>query len=150
MSPSKVVRPTPPITLMVSCFHGSSALHRRRRHDSLEHPNAVRFAACQASGLLCQSSCFAKGVFALDDVAMWPIPAAREEVERGLAASGLGRVLASPRWKHPDAARALVDLLMALQDAALACGDGLAAIDVNPVILGAHGAMAVDALVVPR
>ena len=48
-----------------------------------------------------------------------------------------------------DAATAFVDLLMALQDAALACGDALHAIDVNPVILGAAGAIAVDALVVP-
>jgi hypothetical protein len=37
-----------------------------------------------------------------------------------------------------------------LRDTALACGDALQAIDVNPVILGPSGAVAVDALVVPR
>jgi acetyl-CoA synthetase/acetyltransferase len=39
---------------------------------------------------------------------------------------------------------------MGLQTAALALGDGLQAIDINPVILGPGGAIAVDALVVPR
>ncbi len=39
---------------------------------------------------------------------------------------------------------------MSLQAAALALGDGLQAIDINPVILGEAGAVAVDALVVPR
>jgi hypothetical protein len=34
--------------------------------------------------------------------------------------------------------------------AALALGDRLQAIDINPVILGSCGAIAVDALVVPR
>ena len=43
-----------------------------------------------------------------------------------------------------------VDLLMSLQSAALALGDGLQAIDINPVILGEAGAIAVDALVVAR
>ena len=67
-----------------------------------------------------------------------------------LAHSSLGRVLASPRWQHPDAARALIDLLLALQDLAVALGDRLEAVDINPVMLGAAGAIAVDALVVPR
>jgi hypothetical protein len=58
-------------------------------------------------------------------------------------------VLASPRWKHADAGTAFVDLLMRLQDAALSLGDAVHAIDINPVILGAAGAVAVDALVVP-
>ena len=91
------------------------------------------------------------GIFAeaLRETATWPIPTTRDDVMAGLAASALGRILQSPRWKHKDAATAFVDLLMALQDAALACGDALHAIDVNPVILGAAGAIAVDALVVP-
>jgi hypothetical protein len=42
------------------------------------------------------------------------------------------------------------DLLMSLQTAAVALGDRLEAIDINPVILGAAGAVAVDALAVPR
>jgi acyl-CoA synthetase (NDP forming) len=91
------------------------------------------------------------GIFAeaLHDVATFPLPTSRTFIEAGLAKGSLGRVLASPRWKHPGAGAAFVDLLMSLQAAALSLGDGLQAIDINPVILGAAGAIAVDALVVP-
>ena len=92
------------------------------------------------------------GIFAeaLHDVATFPLPVTRQFVEAGLAKGSLGRVLASPRWKHPAAHEAFVDLLMNLQAAALTLGDRLEAIDINPVILGHAGAIAVDALVVPR
>jgi acyl-CoA synthetase (NDP forming) len=86
---------------------------------------------------------------ALRNVTTWPLPAGRAAIEAKLALSGLGRVLASPRWRHLACAALFVDLLLALQDAALALGDRLQAIDINPVILGAGGAIAVDALVVP-
>ncbi|MGE0419015.1 MAG: acetate--CoA ligase family protein, partial [Acetobacteraceae bacterium] len=91
------------------------------------------------------------GIFAeaLRDVVMWPIPTPRSAIEARLADTTLGRILASPRWRHPQATRQFVDLLSALHNAALACGDGLRAIDINPVVLGADGAVAVDALVVP-
>jgi acyl-CoA synthetase (NDP forming) len=91
------------------------------------------------------------GIFAeaLHDVATFPLPASRSFIEAGLAKGSLGRVLASPRWKHPGASAAFVDLLMSLQSAALSLGDALQAIDINPVILGEAGAIAVDALVVP-
>ena len=87
---------------------------------------------------------------ALGDATLWPIPVSRSAIEEKLATSSLGRVLASHRWPHAGAAGALVDLLLAVQRAALAIGDRLQAIDVNPVILGAAGALVVDALVVPR
>ena len=87
---------------------------------------------------------------ALDDAIVWPIPVSRQAIEAKLATSSLGRVLASYRWPHEGSAGALVELLLAVQRAALAIGDGLEAIDVNPVILGATGAVAVDALVIPR
>ena len=92
------------------------------------------------------------GIFAeaLHDVATIPLPASRSFIETVLAAGSLGRVLASPRWRHPNTAAAFVDLLMALQAAALALAGRIEAIDINPVILGAGGATAVDALVVPR
>jgi hypothetical protein len=92
------------------------------------------------------------GIFAeaLHDVVTIPLPAGRTAIEQAVAAGSLGRVLASPRWKHPGAAAAFTDLLVALQAAALSLGDAVQAIDVNPVILGAAGAVAVDALVVPR
>ena len=86
---------------------------------------------------------------ALRDITMWPIPVDRATIELRLRGGTLGRVLHGHRWKHPDTASAFVDLLMALQNAAISFGDRLHAIDVNPVILGAHGAVAVDALVIP-
>jgi acyl-CoA synthetase (NDP forming) len=96
--------------------------------------------------------CGLGGIYAeaLRDVCIWPVPVAREAIEQKLAQSSLGRVLASPRWQYPDAARGLVELLVALQRAAVALGDRLEAVDINPVMLGARGAVAVDALVVPR
>ena len=92
------------------------------------------------------------GIFAeaLHDVATFPLPASQGFIETRLATSTIGRILASPRWKHASAFGDLVDLLMALQAAALSLGENLSAIDINPVILGAHGAIAVDALVIPN
>jgi acyl-CoA synthetase (NDP forming) len=92
------------------------------------------------------------GVYAeaLGGAVVWPIPIGRAAIEEKLAASTLGRVLASDRWRHEGTASAMVDLLLSLQRAALAIGDRLEAIDINPVILGAAGAVAVDALVIPR
>ncbi|MDR3532111.1 MAG: acetate--CoA ligase family protein [Rhodopila sp.] len=92
------------------------------------------------------------GIFAeaLHDVVTVPLPISRAFIEAALDKGSLGRVLASPRWKYPGAGAAFVDLLMGLQAAALAIGDRLQAIDINPVILGEAGAIAVDALVIPR
>lgn len=87
---------------------------------------------------------------ALREVTMWPIPVSRAAIEDRLGQGALGRVLRSPRWRHPAAEPAFVDLLLRLQTVALSLGDRLKAIDVNPVILGADGAIAVDALVVPN
>jgi len=91
------------------------------------------------------------GIFAeaLHDTVTLPIPSSRAAIEAAVSGGSLGRVLASPRWKFPDAGAAFIDLLLALQDAALALGDRLQAIDLNPVILGTSGAVAVDGLVVP-
>ncbi len=96
--------------------------------------------------------CGLGGIYAeaLRDVCIWPIPVPREAIAAKLAQSSLGRVLASPRWQHQAAARALIALLLALQDLAVALGDRLEAVDINPVMLGTAGAVAVDALVVPR
>jgi acyl-CoA synthetase (NDP forming) len=91
------------------------------------------------------------GIFteALHDVSTFPLPSSRGFVESGLAKGTLGRILTNPRWKHPGSFSAFVDVLMCLQNAALALGDALHAIDINPVIIGGSGAIAVDALVVP-
>jgi acyl-CoA synthetase (NDP forming) len=90
------------------------------------------------------------GIFAeaLRDIVSFPIPASRTSIEAGVAKGSLGRILASSRWKHPGCSAAFIDLLMSLQSAALALGDSLQAIDINPVMLGEAGAIAVDALVV--
>lgn len=87
---------------------------------------------------------------ALRQSCVWPIPIGREAIAQGVEKSGLGSVLHSARWQYPGTMGAFVDLLCALQRAAIALGDQLEAIDINPVILGEHGAIAVDALVVPR
>ena len=91
------------------------------------------------------------GIFAeaLHDVSTFPLPVDRTYVEAELAKGALGRILTSPRWKHPGSFSAFVDVLMSLQNAALSLGDALQAIDINPVILGGAGAIAVDALVIP-
>ncbi len=96
--------------------------------------------------------CGLGGIYAeaLRDVCIWPIPVPREAIAGKLARSSVGRVLVSPRWQHPDAARAFIELLLALQSVAVALGDRLEAVDINPVMLGSSGAVAVDALVVPR
>ncbi len=92
------------------------------------------------------------GIFAeaLHDVVTLAIPSSRTAIEAAMAKGSLGRVLTSPRWKHKASLAEFIDVLTALQAAALACGDRLEAIDINPVILGASGAVAVDALVVPK
>ena len=91
------------------------------------------------------------GIFAeaLHDVTTFPLPVSRTFIETALSRGSLGRVLSSPRWKHPAALPAFIDLLMSLQEATRSLGNSLQAIDINPVILGAAGAVAVDALVVP-
>jgi acetate---CoA ligase (ADP-forming) len=87
---------------------------------------------------------------ALRQSCVWPIPIGREAIKQDLENSGLGRVLCSARWPYRGAIGAFVELVYALQRAAITLGDQLEAIDINPVILGEHGAIAVDALVVPR
>lgn len=87
---------------------------------------------------------------ALGQSCVWPIPIGREAIEQAVEKSALGRVLRSARWQSRGTVGAFIELLWALQRAAIALGDQLEAIDINPVILGEHGAIAVDALVVPR
>lgn len=96
--------------------------------------------------------CGLGGIYAeaLRDACLWPVPVSREAIAAQLAQSSLGRVLASPRWHHRNALPACIDLLLALQSVAVTLDDALEAVDINPVMLGAAGAIAVDALVVPR
>ena len=97
--------------------------------------------------------CGLGGIYAeaLRDVCIWPIPVPREAIDGQAGAEQLGpragqSALATPRR---GAARSST-LLLALQNLAVTLGDRLEAVDINPVMLGAAGAVAVDALVVPR
>jgi len=96
--------------------------------------------------------CGLGGIYAeaLRDVCLWPIPVSRAAIAAKLEQSALGRLLRSPRWQYRDAEQAMIDLLMALQGLAVALDDRLDAVDINPVMLGPSGAIAVDALIVPR
>jgi hypothetical protein len=85
---------------------------------------------------------------ALGDLTLWPIPAARADIERKLALGGLGRLLVSARWPWADTMAKIVDALCQLQDFALAVGERLEAVDVNPLKLTPDGPVAVDALVI--
>ena len=89
------------------------------------------------------------GVFVeeLRDTALCAVPATREEVHELVMRTALGRVLTSPRWRRPGAVESVVEVLLGLQKAGLSAGARLSAIDVNPLVVGEEGVVAVDALV---
>ena len=87
---------------------------------------------------------------ALQEVVMWAVPTSPEKIERKLATSALGRVLASKRWGNRDSMEKLVVTLVNLQKLAQWAGDRIQAVDINPLIVGDAGVIAVDALVVPK
>jgi succinyl-CoA synthetase beta subunit len=87
---------------------------------------------------------------ALDNVSMWPVPVGRAQIEATLAGTPLGRIFASSRWTERGSLDALVDTLVKLQAFAVWAGERIEAVDINPLIIGAHGCIAVDALIVPR
>jgi acyl-CoA synthetase (NDP forming) len=67
-----------------------------------------------------------------------------------LAGLRVGRLLAGVRGAPPADLGAVVRAITGLSDLACELGDGLAALDVNPLICGPHGATAVDVLALPR
>jgi acyl-CoA synthetase (NDP forming) len=90
------------------------------------------------------------GVFAevLQDVAVRPLPFDREdavEMVRGLRGAAL---LAGARGRARADVDALIEVIMAVGRLAAACGPRMRELDLNPVIVGEHGAVAVDALLV--
>ncbi len=87
---------------------------------------------------------------ALQDVSVWSVPVTRERLEATLAAAPLGRVLRSARWPHPQSFDEFVSTLLKLQDFGLWADGRIDAVDINPIVIGARGCVAVDALVVPR
>ena len=92
------------------------------------------------------------GIFAevFRDVAVRPLPLdttdAREMVEslRGYA------LLKGARGRPPADVDALVDVIMAVARLATACGARVAELDLNPVIVNADGAVAVDSLLITQ
>jgi hypothetical protein len=60
------------------------------------------------------------------------------------------RLLDGFRGAPPADVEALLSAVTALSDLAVELGDGLDAVDVNPVVVSPAGLRAVDALVVPR
>ena len=90
------------------------------------------------------------GLFAevLADVTVRPLPidkADANEMVKGLRGYPL---LCGPRGTAPSDVKALVDVMMAVARLASSCGERVAELDLNPVVVLARGAVAVDSLVV--
>jgi acyl-CoA synthetase (NDP forming) len=62
----------------------------------------------------------------------------------------IGRLLAGTRGAAPADLGALARAITGLAELACELGDLIEALDINPLICGPHGAVAVDALVIPR
>lgn len=77
-------------------------------------------------------------------------PIDRSAAHRMLARLRIAPILAGVRGARTVNVRAVEDAIMALSLAASDIGDLLEALDVNPLICGPNGAVAVDALLVPR
>ncbi len=81
-------------------------------------------------------------------VALPPVSAtAAADLVAGLRVS---KLLAGVRGAPPSDLSAVTQAIVGLSDLALELGDHLEALDINPLICGPEGAVAVDALVVPR
>jgi acetate---CoA ligase (ADP-forming) len=85
----------------------------------------------------------------LDQVELLPLPLPRPAIRAKLAASVAGRVLRT-RDDKDQAFEQFVDVLDRLQTLIASCGEEIASIDINPVLLGAKGCVAVDGLIVRR
>ncbi|MBI4278141.1 MAG: acetate--CoA ligase family protein [Armatimonadetes bacterium] len=92
------------------------------------------------------------GVFAetLEQTVAWVVPATEDQLRRRLRRSVLGRMLESPRLRSPGAFDTVIEILLALQDLSIDPEAGVAALDVNPLMVWEDGVVAVDALVIPR
>jgi acyl-CoA synthetase (NDP forming) len=92
------------------------------------------------------------GIFAevLRDVAVRPLPldaADAHEMVKSLRGYAL---LQGARGRPPANVDALVGVVMAVAHLASACGDQIAELDLNPVIVNAERAVAVDSLIIAR
>jgi acyl-CoA synthetase (NDP forming) len=83
----------------------------------------------------------------LKDVRFLALPADHAEIERALTATAVGRGLRSGH-RGATGFAAAVEFLERLVALALAAGDAVTQIELNPVTVGGHGAAAVDASVI--
>jgi acyl-CoA synthetase (NDP forming) len=92
------------------------------------------------------------GVFAevFRDVAVRPLPVDRRDVEEMVASLRGSALLAGARGRPRADTKALVDVALSVAKLATACGDRLAELDLNPVVVRERGkgAVAVDSLVI--
>ena len=84
----------------------------------------------------------------VDDVSLRRAPLTEHDVEEMIDETRLGRLLAGLRGAPAADRGALVQAVLALSRYALAAGDDVQSVDVNPLIVHPGGAVAVDALIV--
>jgi acetate---CoA ligase (ADP-forming) len=84
----------------------------------------------------------------LEDVTFRVPPFGRDEAERMLHELRGYRLLEGARRTEPADIGALVDVIMKVQRLAMDLADDVAELDVNPLVVRARGAVALDALVV--
>jgi len=90
------------------------------------------------------------GVFAeiLKDVAVRPLPIDRRDAQEMVQGLRGFPLLGGARGRERGDVKALVDVVLGVARLAAACGDRLVELDLNPVVVRRHGAVAVDSLVV--
>jgi acetate---CoA ligase (ADP-forming) len=90
------------------------------------------------------------GVFAelLNDVIVSPLPIDKQDAQEMVASLRGYGLLRGARGTAPADVKAFVGVIMAVARLASACGDRIAELDLNPVVVRRRGAVAVDSLVV--
>lgn len=84
------------------------------------------------------------------DVSFAPATLDREQARAMVSETRAARLLAGFRGRKPGDVDALCDALVALGRLASDLGDAIDAVDINPLLVGEQGAVALDALVVLR
>lgn len=85
---------------------------------------------------------------AMQQTVLWSLPVERAVLKSRLSMSALGRMLASLEHEAPGTAEEFVDLLERVQNLILTHRDSIEALDLNPVLIGRNGPIAVDALLI--
>ncbi len=107
----------------------------------VKDPDFGPFLVVSAGGLLIEL---------LDDKAVALAPCSDREAEALLAALKVARLLEGPRGQPPCDKAALLLVIQRLSVLAACLAAVLDQLDINPVIVGPGGALAVDALVIPH